>query len=428
MRRVIAFLLAAGILVAFAWWLAGLPGSLTGTVGDVTVTLPTPWAILALVALFLIVYFVVRLLTAIVRLPARTRRLRARRARTAGEAAVTRTLLALAGGDGATALRQAERSRTLLGDTPQTLLLAAYAGRQAGQPEEADKAFHLLAARKDAAFLGLRGLLQGAVARGDWESARALSQRAEELNPGVPWLRAERAKLATRDGNWQEALALAGPGDPVAAFGTAAADAATDTAQARRLARDAWQADKGFTPAALAYARRLREAGREKRAQEVLRQSWAIAPHPLLAEAALSDSTDPVIRAWRIGGLASAAPSHPESYFVRAQAALAMGDLPQARREAEAAQAAGMSSRRLWRLMAALAEREGDLPAAAGAFRRAAEAEPDPQWRCGNCGTVHARWSPKCDACGAVGQIMWGEAAPGTTQLLLAGSGDAILP
>ena len=428
MRRVLVFLLAAAIVVAFAWWLAGLPGALTGTVGDITVTLPAPWAVLALIVLFLVGYAALRLVVMVVRLPSRSRRMRGRRAREAGDRAVTRTLLALAGGDGAAALRQAERSRALLGDTPQTLLLAAYAGRQAGQPEEADKAFNLLAARKDAAFLGLRGLLQGAVARGDWDAARALSERAEELNPGVPWLRAERTKLATRDGNWKEALALASPGDPVAAFGAAAADAATGTAEARRLARDAWQADKGFTPAALAYARRLREAGREKRAQEVLRQSWAVSPHPLLAEAALSDGTDPVIRAWRVGGLASAAPTHPESYFLRAQAELAAGNLPQARREADAAQAAGMNGRRLWRLKAAIAEREGDSDGAAAAFRRAAEADPDPQWRCANCGAIQARWAPKCDACGAVGRIGWGEAASGRNQLRLAGSGDAILP
>ena len=428
MRRIITFLVVAIVVIAFGWWLAGLPGTFGATLGDVTISLPAPWAVLGAIILFLVVYLAFRLVTLILRLPTRSRRIAAERARVKGDQAVTRTLLALAGGDGATAMKEAGRSRALLGDTPHTLLLAAYAGRQAGQGEAAETAFTLLAGRKDAAFLGLRGLMQDAVARSDWDAARALSQRAGEVNPDAPWLRAERARLAIQDGDWKQALALSGAEDPLAAIGTAASDAATDTSEARRFAKDAWLADKSFTPAALAYARRLREAGREKRAQEVLQGSWGKSPHPALAVMALEGSADPVIRAWRIGGLASAAPNHPESYLLRAQAELERGNLPQAQREAEAAQAVGMDQRRVWRLLAAIADRRGDGDAAAEAFRRSADAEPDPQWRCGNCGTVHDEWRPRCDACGAVGQIAWGKAGATGQVLRLPVQGDALLP
>ncbi len=427
MRRVITFLVVAALLVGVAWWLAGLPGSVGATVGDLSITLPTPWALLGIVVLFVLLYVLVRIVAAILRLPSRNRRISAERARRRGDQAVTRTLLALASGDSAAAMRQAGRSRALLGDTPQTLLLAAYAGRQAGQPAEADAAFNLLAARKDAAFLGLRGLLQSAVARGDTDAARALSRRAEAVNPGAPWLRTERAQLAARDGNWKEAMALSEPGPGQAALATAAADAETDTGEARRLAKQAWQADPSFTPAALAYVRRLREAGREKRAQEVLRASWKAAPHPALAEAALEGSADPDFRAWRVGALASAAPNHVESYFLRAQAELEKGNLPQARRELEAAQALGMDQRRAWRLLAAIAERAGDGAAAATAFRRSAEAEADPHWRCGNCGATYDAWRPKCEACDAVGQVAWGKDPVARPMMRLPVQQDAIL-
>ncbi len=426
MRRVLTFLVAAALLLALAWWLAGLPGSVGATVGDLSITLPTPWALLGLAVLFLALYVVLRLVAMIVRLPSRSRRMALERSRRGGERAITRTLLALAGGDSAAAMREAGRSRALLGDTPQTLLLAAYAGRQAGQPAEAEAAFTALANRKDAAFLGLRGLLQDATARGDLDAARALSARAEEVNPGAPWLRAERASLASRDGDWKQALSLSGAGDQRAALGTAASEAATDTGEARRLAKQAWLADPAFAPAALAYARRLREGGREKRAQEVLRASWAKAPHPALAAAALEGSADPTVRAWRVGAMASAAPAHPESYLLRAQAELEKGNLPQARREAEAAQALGLDQRRVWRLLATAAERAGDAEAAEAAFRRSADAEPDPQWRCGNCGTIHDAWRPRCDACGAVGQIGWGKTVA-KPMLQVAPQEDAIL-
>ena len=428
MRRVIAFLVVAGVAVALAWWLAGLPGTVAFTAGRLSITAPTSLAILAAIVLFLVLYLLVRLLAFLMRLPSRTRRMRRERVRASGERAVTRTLLALAGGDSAAARTEARRTRELLGDTPQTLLLAAYAGRQAGQQEEADAAFNLLAARKDAAFLGLRGLLQGAVAGGDWDRAHALARRAEEIAPGTPWLRAERGRLAIRAGSWHEALELAGPGDPVAALSVAAANSATDAGEARRLAKRAWKADPGFAPAALAYASRLRDAGKESRAQEVLRLGWAKSPHPDLADAALAGGTYTVSRERRADALAAAAPDHPESHLLLARSNLAAGQLPDARRHAEAALAAGMNQRRVWLVLAQVAEQQDDRPMADESLRKAAEAEPDPVWRCENCGTVQDGWRPVCETCHTAGRITWGSTMTRQTPLLLADMGDAILP
>ncbi len=428
MRRIIAFLVAAGVAVAIAWWIAGLPGTVAVTLGTLAITAPTSLAILAAVVLFLVLYALVRLLAFLLRLPSRTRRMKRERVRASGERAVTRTLLALAGGDAAGARREARRTRELLGDTPQTLLLAAYAGRQAGQQEEADEAFNQLAARKDAGFLGLRGLLQGAIARGDWDGAHALARRAEEIAPGTPWLRAERGRLAIRAGSWHEALELAGPGDPVAALSVAAANSTTDSGEARRLARRAWKADPGFAPAAIAYAGRLRDAGKESRAQEVLRLSWAKVPHPDLAEAALAGGTYTVSRERRAEALASAAPEHAESHLLLARSNLAAGQLPDARRHAEAALAAGLGQRRVWLVLAQVAEQEGDRPMAEEALRKAAAAEPDPVWRCETCGSVQEGWRPVCETCHTAGRITWGTAMTGRAPLLLADTGDAILP
>ena len=428
MRRVITFLVVAIALVAFAWWLAGLPGAFTIEVGDATLSTRTPVAILLAILAFIVLYALVRLLALLVRLPSRTRRMRSVRARTQGDEAVTQTLLALASGDAGTARRQAQRSRRLLGDTPQTLLLSAYAGRLGGNQGEANEAFNLLAARKDAAFLGLRGLMQGALAQGDMGAAAAIAARAEQVNPGAAWLRTERSRLATRAGDWRGALALANPGAPVATFATAAADYETDPMQALKLARQAWKTDMAFAPAALAYARRLRDARRDKRAQNVLRESWGHRPHPDLAEACLAGEADPMPREQRAEWLAAAAPSHPESQLLRARAAFDAGRLEDARRCAEAAHAAGMDQRRLWLLLNSIAEAEGNAPAAADALRQAAQAEPDPQWNCESCGTVQPQWRPVCGHCQVVGQINWGRPSAGGGRPLLVESGDAILP
>ena len=428
MRRILSFLIVAIVLVAFAWWLAGLPGSVSVTVGTINMSAPTSVALLAAILLFIVAYIVIRLIAVLVRLPRRTRRLQAERSRNRGDVAVTRTLLALAGGDSDTARREAQRSRALLGDTPQTLLLSAYAARQGGDAERADAAFNQLAARKDAAFLGLRGLYQGAVARGDWDTASALARQAGEINPDAPWLRAERERLAIRSGSWKDALSLAGRGTPVAALGTAAAEAEPDNAQARRLAQRAWKSDPGFTPAALTYARLLREAGREKNAQAVLRESWSKNPHPALGEASLSGGGF-MSRESRAEWLTAAVPDHAESQLVRAQAALDAGNTAAARRFAEAALSAGLDERRVWLLLASIAGREDDATAGADALRRAANAPADSHWRCEACGTPHAEWHPVCSTCGEAGKITWGrQVGRGTQTALAIDSGYAILP
>ncbi len=121
-------------------------------------------------------------------------------------------------------------------------------------------------------------------------------------------------------------------------------------------------------------------------------------------------------------------PAHPESHLLLARAALEAGRLVDARRHAEAALASGMNQRRVWLVLAKVAEQEGDRPIAEEALRKAAEAEPDPVWRCEACGTVQDAWHPVCDTCKTAGRVAWGTGAVRTPQLLLTDSGDAILP
>src|SRR4029077_19234362 len=122
-----------------------------------------------------------------------------------------------------------------------------------GRDDEAETAFRTLAARQDAAFLGLRGLLRHAIERENWAEAAALARRAETVQPGAAWLRHERARLAVRGGNWSESLALADADAPKAALAAAAADAEPDPSRALRLGRQAWRDDPSLPSAALAY-------------------------------------------------------------------------------------------------------------------------------------------------------------------------------
>ena len=412
MRRILGIIVVAAIAVAIAWWIAGLTGHFAATIAGYTIETTTPVATLGLIILVVVIYAVLRMLALLVFLPGRMRRWRTRQRRDGGDLAVSRTLVALASGDQGEARREAKRARRLLGDTPQTLLLSAESGRLAGSESEATELYRVMAARSDAAFLGLRGLFRQAMERQDWAEAAILAHRAEEVRPGAAWLREERTLLAVRTGNWSQALLLAGPGAPHVAYATAAAEAETNPDEALRLAKRASKEDPGFAPAALAYAVRLRAAGKEARAQEVLRRAWVASPQPALAAMALARTDDTLSRVKEAGRFVADNANHPESRFLLARMCLEAGLTGEARRHAEAARQAGLTQRRVWLLLADLeAEERGDTEAGRAAqhdaLRHAAAAESDPVWRCDACGTAQLHWAAACPTCHAPGQIQW---------------------
>jgi HemY protein len=329
-----------------------------------------------------------------------------------GERAITRVLVALAAGEQGTARKEARRARNMLGNTPQTLLLVAEAGRLSGREDEAEEAFRALTKQKDASFLGYRGLLRQAVDRRDWPEALVMANQAEAAHPGTLWLRQQRAELALQTANWAEALELTGSDPRRKIYYVAAADAEPDPARALSFARQAWKEDPAFAPAALAYATRLRAAGNEKRAASCIAEAWKRAPHPDLAAFALAPEVDKLARVQAAKRLVAGNPAHPESRMLLAQVALDAGLTGEARHQIEAAQSEGVHQRRLCLLLAEIEEQErGNTEAGRlaqrDALRQATTADPDPHWQCQSCHTEHPVWQPKCAVCGGIGTIQW---------------------
>ena len=408
MRLILRILVLGAVVAGGAWWLAALPGRVSAEFAGYAIEADAPVALLGLVLAFLTGYCAIRLIVWLLRLPGLTGRWRSDRRRRGGDVALTRTLVAIAAGARNDARREAHKARELLGDTPQTLLLAAEAARLAERDDEAEAAFQTLTQRSDAALLGYRGLFRLAVEREDWVAAARFAAEAERAHPGANWLRPERSRLAARAGDWEAALALAPPGPGRTALLTAAALAETDPKRQAVLAKQAWKLDPSLAPAALAYAESLRQVRREKTAQSVLRHSWTLAPHPDLAASALRTVTDPLKRAQAAQRLTSANPEHPESRLLLARSALEAGLIGEARHQAEAAQAMGLHQRRLFLLLAEIAKAEQRDPAAErSALRLAADADPDSTWRCQSCQAAFPTWQAACPACATPGGLKW---------------------
>ncbi len=421
MRRILKTIVWAVLAVAIAWFISGLAGRVSIEAGPYTLETSDSVLVAALLVLFALLYILVRVVTLVILVPRAGSLWRGARRRQAGERAVTRALVALAAGEKTDARREAARARQLLGDTPQTLLLVAEAGRLSGRDDESMAALRALAARKDSALLGLRGLLSSAIAKENWSEAAALARQAEAAHPGAAWLRHERAQLAVRAGDWAEALSLAGPGGgpggPRAALSVGAASLTALPDQAERLTRQALKSDPGFVPAVLAHAAQLRARGREKKAQAILADGWKRSPHPDISALALAPSPDKTERVLVAKRLAAGAPDHPESQMLLAQVSLDAGLMAEARRHLDAAQAGGLDQRRVWLLRAELEEEEhGDTEAGRlaqrDALRRAANADPDPEWRCESCHTALPAWRPACPACLTPGAVVWRADAP----------------
>ena len=413
MRRVFAIVVVCVVAVAVAWWVSGLSGQIAATVGGLTIETSTPVAVLGLAILVVALMLVIRLLLWLVTMPLRIGRWRARQRRQSGDLSISRALVAIAAGDEAESRRETTRARRLLGDTPQTLLLAAEAERLGGDEAAATELYKSLAARDDAAFLGLRGLFRQAMAREDWAEAALYARRAEIVRPGAAWLREERTSLAVRTENWGQALLLAPNGAPLADYATAAAEAEPDPREALRLAKQVWKDNQGFVPAAMAYARRLRAISREGRVQDVIRTTWGLSPTPEMAVFLLAPITDKMARVKEAMRLLQANLRSPESHMVVSRAHLEAGLTGEARRHANEALRLGLNEQRVWLLLAEIesleaSDTETGRAAQAEAFRRATTAAPDSAWHCETCGTVHTMWHAACPACHTSGRVRWG--------------------
>jgi HemY protein len=426
MRRALVLLAALAAVTALAYWLADTGGVIEVQVGETWIGIGVPVAVVLAVVGFVLLHGLLNGIAWLLGIPARRRAARAARRRAEGDTAVTRALVALAAGTADQARIEARRARALLGDTPQTLLLAAEAERAAGREDGAAAVFKALAEREDARFLGLRGLLRQAIQRQDWAAAQRLAREAEAVQPGAAWLREERQVVAVRMRDWREAFALAPPGAPRAALALAAAEQEPDPARAAEYEKQAVAADPAFVPAALAHARRLAEAGSTRRARGVLEQCWIAAPHPDVGQAWIAGTPDRLARVKAVEDLIHRNPDHPESRLLMARVALDAGLTGRARTELEALVGSGAADRRAYLLLAELEQAEhGDTADARAAqarwLRGAANAPGAPRWRCAACGAEHAAWKAVCAGCDSVGRIGW--SAPGSVPARASGPG-----
>ena len=336
-------------------------------------------------------------------------------------------LMALASGEGRTAMAKAAKAEKYLKRPELTNLITAQAAEQSGDTRKAQEVYKRLLTDERTRFVGVRGIMKQKLSEGDTDTALKLAEKAFALKPKHEETQDVLLKLQAGSEDWSGARKTLDAKlkygalprdvhkrrDAVLAL-SEAKDIIEDgsTIEAREAAIEANRLSPDLIPAAVMASRTYIEQGKKRYAGRVLKKAWDAKPHPDLAAtfAEIEPEETPEARIKRFKGLTKALADHPESRMVMAELNIAAEDFPEARRALGDLIENDPTARSLT-IMAAIERGEGSDDAVVRAWlTKALSASRGPQWVCENCSQVHGTWEPVCSNCQSFDTLSWKEA------------------
>ncbi len=447
MIRALWYLLKVGLLAFAVVWLSERPGSVHIEWLDYTFKVHLGLFLVALLVIMVLAIFAYRILRAVTDAPKQYKNYVAISRKEKGHRALALGLTAVAAGDARTASVQAERALKLLPhDRGMPLLLSAQAARLKGNDTDARKIFAAMMENKDTAFLGVRGLLQGALEAQNYTHALALARQGLKLFPKQPWMLRMVYDLELRARNWDEAWKILARAEKA---GAVSADAARSDRVAILLAEadgfaaqghsdeaagkitKAFRADPYFVPTVLRQAELYKQKGQTGRAARLIERTWAKVQHPDLAAAWLElvpaqKNMDALERLKRMEKLAGRAPNSPESHLAVAQAAMEASLWGEARDHLHKAEEQ-CADARIYRMLAEVENRSGNDRAGEEFMEQADKTPQGKTWVCRETGRVYTRWSPVAEPHGSFNTIAWDFPHAGRADILAPRMGGDVL-
>lgn len=429
--KILVFVAIVGLLAMGAGVLMETSGGIQITAMGTEVTLSPLQSVIALGLLVLAVWLFFKLLnlliatlkflngdeTALSRYFDRSREKR-------GYQALADGLMALASGEGRTAMTMAHKAERLLNKPELTNLLVAQAAEMVGDTKKASETYKKLVTDQATRFVGVRGIMKQKLAEGDDETARKLAEKALALKPRHQETQDVLLKLQTKAQDWAGARSTltaklksgALPRDvfkrrdAVLALSeakgildeTASVEQQERAIEANRLSPD-------LVPAAAMAARAYIAKGKPRAATKILKKAWEAQPHPDLAHAFAEIVPDETAeeRVKRFTALTRIHPEHLETRLILAELNIVAEDFPEARRALGDVVEKGADAR-AYTLMAAIERGEGASDAVVqGWLAKALNAPRGPQWVCDNCHDIQAEWAPVCPNCHSFDTLSW---------------------
>jgi len=280
------FLIKAFILVAAFAWVWGLGG--TVDIDAFNIQIQTSFGVFAILIItaFYITSFLGRVIMAVINAPRSLSKGYSNYSHKIGMQSLTYGLSAVAAGDAKAANYYTKKAvRFLTDDYGLVALLSGLTARLKGDEKAAEKSFNSLLKREETSFLGIRGLLQTAIDRGDYRYARVLARKAYDQNPKQPWIIKTLYNLEMRHRDTKAALPLLQRGNRIGAFD--ATQAKYDEA-AIALSNDdlktAYKIAPTYLPVALEMVKHYVANDKTRRAKNLIMEAWKINPHPQLLD------------------------------------------------------------------------------------------------------------------------------------------------
>lgn len=358
-----------------------------------------------------------------------------------GFQALSEGMMALASGEGRVAMSKAAKAERYLRKPELTNLLVAQAAEMAGDRKKAEETYKKLVTDDATRFVGVRGIMKQKLQDGDTETALKLGEKAFALKPKHEETQDVLLGLQAKANDWSGARKTLNAKlkygsmprdvhrrrDAVLAMSeamSASSDESSPEVQAKAIEANKLSPD--LVPAAAMAAKSHVLQGRPKLAVRLLQKAWEANPHPDLAAAfaAIAPDETPAERVRRFTVLTRIKPDHPETKMLQAELHVANEDFPEARRALGKLAETDPTARSVT-LMAAIEKGEGASDAIVkGWLAKALTVSRGPQWVCEVCQHIHAEWVAFCDNCGGFDTLVWKTppdsetALPGGAQML----------
>lgn len=344
-----------------------------------------------------------------------------------GYEALADGLMALASGEGSTAMAKANRAEKYLRRPELTNLITAQAAEMSGDKRKAMQVYKRLLADERTKFVGVRGLMKQKLEEGDTATAMKLAEKALALKPRHVDTQDALLGMQASEGDWSGArktlttkLKYGGlprdvhkRRDAVLALSEAKSVLEEGKSiEAREAAIEANKLSPDLVPAAVMAAHAYIEQGKPRYAARVLTKAWTAQPHPDIAAAfaEIEPEESPKARLKRFRALTKHREGDAETRMLVTELNIAAEDYVAARKALGNLPESDPSQRALT-LLAAIERGEGAEDKTVRALlARAVTAPRGSQWVCDKCNHIHAQWAPVCDNCAGFDTLSWTQA------------------
>jgi HemY protein len=453
--QTIWFFIKISLFSGAAIWLVTQQGEVSMSLVGYTVTMQIGIFFLVLAIFIFTLFFVLRFVRALFSMPTTIAKYNAAGKRKKSFRALTRGLVAVAAGDAKRATQYSKQTKALWPDlNGLPLLLEAQAAKLRGEDGLAQNRFEHLLKDKDAAFLGVRGLLKTALDNNDFERALGFARQAEKQHPKKPWVIRCVYDLEIKNRLWLEALHTNQKAqklevddkdklisDRVAIF-LHEHDKMLRAGENKRAfseVKKAYKLDPIFVPTITRYCDHLLQMGKKRKCASVVEKAWRISPHPDLADIwvrlaplpkgknATKDNTKTMD--W-YEKLVAFKPDSAESQMACARAAMDIEYWGEAKAYLMVAEKIYPSAR-LYRMQAIVEQNSTHNDESIHRLmKRAAEALPNKVWICRETGMVYEEWKAIAKPHGSFNSMVWDYAGARVMQSnsnILSASNDTAL-